>query len=118
MECHSQSGRGDGPSTASLKDAALFPIRPLDFGSGIFRRGSSLEDIFLTLRTGLNGTPMPSYAESLTPEQTWAVAAYVRSLIGSPADPTVANEPRQQERMGMAIDMPGMASMPMGGMMP
>jgi mono/diheme cytochrome c family protein len=117
VECHGATGHGDGPSTPSLKDAAGLPIRPLDFRDGILRHGSRLEDIFLTLRTGLNGTPMPSYADSLTPEQTWAVAAYVRSLIGVAADSSDAADARQQERLGMAIDMPGMAGMPMGGMM-
>ena len=116
VECHGPIGHGDGPATPSLKDAAGLSIRPLDFGSGIFRRGSSMEDIFLTLRTGLNGTPMPSYADSLTPDQTWAVAAYVRSLIGSPTEVAASVEVRQQERLGMMIDMPGMAGMRMGGM--
>jgi cytochrome c oxidase cbb3-type subunit 2 len=60
VECHGTAGHGDGPSVPSLKDTAGLPIRPLDFSSGIFRRGSSLESIFLTVRTGLNGTPMPS----------------------------------------------------------
>jgi hypothetical protein len=76
-----------------------------------------MADLFLTIRTGLDGTPMPSYAESLAPDQTWAVAAYVRSLVGSSANATASQEVHQQERIGMAIDMPGMAGMPMGGMM-
>jgi cytochrome c oxidase cbb3-type subunit I/II len=114
VECHGAKGHGDGPSTSSLKDAAGLPIHPLDFASGIFRRGSSLEDVFLTLRTGLNGTPMPSYADSLTPDQTWAVAAYVRSLDGTPADSGTSTVARQQERLGMTIDMPGMGEMHMG----
>jgi len=117
VECHGEKGHGRGPATSSLKDAAGLPIRPLDFGSGIFRRGSGLGDIFLTLRTGLNGTPMPSYADSLTADQTWAVAKYVRSLTEVPADSSAASDARQQERLGMAIDMPGMGEMPMGGMM-
>jgi mono/diheme cytochrome c family protein len=81
------------------------------------RHGSSMQDIFLTLRTGLNGTPMPSYVDSLTPEQTWAVAAYVRSLLGTQAEADAAKEARREELLGMQIDMPGMAGMPMGGMM-
>jgi mono/diheme cytochrome c family protein len=80
VECHGKNGNGDGPSVSSLRDAAGRPIAPLSFSSAIFRRGSSLADIFLTIRTGLDGTPMPSYTNSLSPDQSWAVAAYVRSL--------------------------------------
>ena len=31
--------------------------------------------------TGLDGTPMPSYADALAPPDAWALAAYLRSLI-------------------------------------
>ncbi len=81
-----------------------------------------MKDIFVTVRTGLDGTPMPSYADSLTPDQTWAIAAYVRSLLGkhgpdqSPAPSAIAAEARRQEHLGMMIDMPGMGRMPMSRM--
>lgn len=115
--CHGMEGHGDGASAPSLKTETGDPIRPPDFHDGIFRRGARLADIFLTLRTGLNGTPMPSYAGALTEEQTWALAAYVQSLGASPTESKTAIEAREQERMGLAIDMPGMAEMPMSGMM-
>lgn len=119
VECHGAKGLGDGPSVPTLKDSHGLPIRPLPFGGGVFRRGNSMRDIFLTVRTGLDGTPMPSYAESLTPEQTWAVAAYLRSFKTPPdrtKDPDALAriiEARQQERTGMMIDMPGMGRIPM-----
>ena len=51
-----------------------------------FMRGSSARDIYLTLRTGMDGTPMGSYAEALTPHETRARTVSVRSLISpSPA---------------------------------
>jgi len=119
IESHGRLGMGDGPSSSTLIDAAGLPARPIDFSSGVFRRGSSMKDIFITLRTGLDGTPMPSYADSLTADQTWAVAAYVRSLMVKskpskrvPLSP-VAGEARRQERMGLMIDMPGMERIPM-----
>jgi mono/diheme cytochrome c family protein len=117
-DCHGARGHGDGPSSSSLTDAGGRPIRPLDFGSGIFRRGSNLDDIFLTVRTGLDGTPMPSYADSLTADQTWAIAAYVRSLIASPSQDggatslEIATAARGQEHTGMMLDMPGMRRKP------
>ena len=59
VDCHGARGLGDGPSSPSLVDVVGRPIRPLDFRSGVFRRGSGTYDIFLTVRTGLDGTPMP-----------------------------------------------------------
>ncbi|HVN29325.1 MAG TPA: cytochrome c, partial [Candidatus Binataceae bacterium] len=117
VECHGAQGLGDGPSTPTLVDASGRPIRPIAFQAGLFRRGATRADIFLTIITGLDGTPMPSYKDALTTAQIWAVAAYVRSLIGTPiSNATAAGlvaDARAQERMGMMIDMPGMGRMPM-----
>jgi hypothetical protein len=35
------------------------------------------------MTTGLNGTPMPSFADSLMPEQRWAITDFIASLSGS-----------------------------------
>ena len=48
--------------------------------SGRFIRGTDMQDIYLTLRLGLEGTPMASYG-ALADGDIWALAAYVRSLI-------------------------------------
>ena len=53
-----------------------------DLEGGELLRGTSARDIFLTLRTGMDGTPMGSYADALSERETWALAAYVRSLMG------------------------------------
>lgn len=119
IECHGVKGMGDGPSVSTLKDVFGRPIRPIDFPSGVFRRSPSMKDIFVTVRTGLDGTPMPSYADSLSVEQTWAIAAYVRSLVGKHGTgeaSAIATEARRQEHLGMMIDMPGMGRMPMSRM--
>ena len=81
-KCHGKAGRGDGPSAMELKDDwNQHPMRPADWTAPWrFRGGNRAEDIFRTVRTGLNGTPMPSFAEELTVEQTWDVVSYVRSL--------------------------------------
>lgn len=84
VKCHGTLGRGDGPSAPTLKDDWGHPIRPADLAqSWTFRGGSSREDIFRTMSTGLNGTPMPSFADSLTPEQRWAITDFIVSLSGS-----------------------------------
>lgn len=80
-ECHGREGRGDGPSAEGLTDAWGFPIRPADLTTGRFRSGPSLRDLYRTMTTGLAGTPMPSYDETVPdPADRWAVAAYVLSL--------------------------------------
>ena len=84
MKCHGTLGRGDGPSAPTLVDDWGHPIRPADLAqSWTFRGGSSREDIFRTMSTGLNGTPMPSFLEALTPEQRWAITDFIVSLSGS-----------------------------------
>jgi cytochrome c oxidase cbb3-type subunit 2 len=78
--CHG-TGDGRGPSVALLKKDPGRQVRVRDLARGEFLRGTSARDIFLTLRTGMDGTPMGSYADGLSPRETWALAAYVRSLI-------------------------------------
>jgi mono/diheme cytochrome c family protein len=84
IKCHGTLGRGDGPSAPGMLDDFQNPIRPADLSqSWTFRGGSSREDIFRTMSTGFNGTPMPGFAEALTPEQRWAITDYIDSLSGS-----------------------------------
>ena len=84
VKCHGTLGRGDGPSAPTLKDDWEHPIRPADLAQNwTFRGGSSREDIFRTMSTGLNGTPMPSFADALTVEQRWAITDFIFSLSGS-----------------------------------
>ena len=79
-ECHGDVGKGDGGKAADLKDDLEFPIRPADLTTGQFKSGPAVEDIFRTMSTGLSGTPMPSYADSLPEADRWALAYYVLSL--------------------------------------
>jgi hypothetical protein len=39
-----------------------------------------MEDIYLTLRVGMDGVPMPALVD-LTDHDLWALAAYVRLLV-------------------------------------
>ena len=79
--CHG-SGDGRGPSVALLQKDPGRRVRVRDLEGGELLRGTSARDIFLTLRTGMDGTPMGSYADALSERETWALAAYVRSLMG------------------------------------
>jgi mono/diheme cytochrome c family protein len=84
VKCHGNLGRGDGPSAPTLMDDFGQPIRAANLAqSWTFRAGSSREDIFRTMSTGLNGAPMPSFADSLPTEQRWAITDYIVSLSGS-----------------------------------
>lgn len=81
VRCHGTLGRGDGPSAPTLVDDWGHPIRAADLTQRwTFRGGSSREDIFRTMSTGFNGTPMPSFLDALTPEQRWAITDYIVSL--------------------------------------
>lgn len=81
-QCHGPQGRGDGVSAAGMKDEWGFPIRPVNFTkSWRFRAGDRIEDIYRTFTTGFNGTPMPSFVDSIpAAEDRWALAAFVKSL--------------------------------------
>lgn len=83
IRCHGTLGRGDGPSAPTLKDDWGYPVRAANLAqSWTFRGGSSREDIFRTMTTGFNGTPMPGFLDALTPEQRWAITDYIVSLSG------------------------------------
>jgi len=78
--CHGDTGQGNGQSASTLRDDWGYPITPHDFTRGPLKVGDSPEDLYRAFMTGLNGTPMPSFAESIKPEEAWALVAYVRSL--------------------------------------
>ncbi len=80
-KCHGDEGYGDGESSDTLVDYEQLPIHPRNFHKGFeFKRGHTLRDIALTIATGNNGTPMPSFADSLDPSQIWDVAQYIMGL--------------------------------------
>jgi DMSO reductase family type II enzyme heme b subunit len=103
FKCHGQAGRGDGPSAPTLKDDLGQPIRAADLSaSWKFNGGATVEQIYARLRTGLDGTPMPSFSDAVdakivTEEQLWHVAQWVRSL--SPAEPPAIREVVRAEQV-------------------
>ena len=62
--CHGSAGQGDGERAETLLDDEGRPIRAFDFTIGAYKGGSDAHSVFKTFDTGLNGTPMPSYAEA------------------------------------------------------
>ena len=105
VQCHGQSGLGDGQLAnyddwtndwiktpgvdvnlqESYRDflaaGALHPrpIRPRNLRFPIYRGGGSVGDLYLRIKNGIEGTPMPS-SVSLTDAEVWAVVAFVKSL--------------------------------------
>ncbi|HEY1678553.1 MAG TPA: c-type cytochrome [Candidatus Sulfotelmatobacter sp.] len=80
-QCHGKDGRGHGPSAPTLADNKGNPIAPFDFTSGkTFKCGETNRDMFRDLVTGLDGTPMPSFAGAMTAEQRWDVIHYIRTF--------------------------------------
>ena len=85
-KCHGAQGRGDGTSAPTQEDDNGHPIRPANLAQNWhFNGGGTVEDIYARLRTGLDGTPMPSFSDMiesnlLTEDQLWNLALFVRSL--------------------------------------
>jgi DMSO reductase family type II enzyme heme b subunit len=92
-QCHGHEGRGNGPSWPDLKDdfpyydadgkeiAVKTPILPTNLTiPDRYRGGAEPYDVFRTVTTGLNGTPMPAYADSITVEDRWKLVAFVATF--------------------------------------
>jgi mono/diheme cytochrome c family protein len=80
-KCHGPDGRGDGPSAITLTDDKGEPIRPYNFHDGTrFRCGETNSDLYKIFMTGLDGTPMPSFADSLKPQDAWDLVHFLRTL--------------------------------------
>jgi cytochrome c oxidase cbb3-type subunit I/II len=83
-KCHGQRGRGDGPSAPTLTDSKDQPIRPYDFAAGTddsrFKCGETNQDLFRIFMAGVDGTPMPSFADVIQPSDAWDLVHYLRTL--------------------------------------
>ena len=80
-KCHGQEGRGDGPSASTLTDSNDQPIRPYNFtSSNRSKCGTTNQDLYRIFMSGLDGTPMPSFADVVKPEEAWDLVHYLRTL--------------------------------------
>lgn len=90
-KCHGQAGRGDGPSAATLTDSTDQPIKPYNFFTGYrFKCGTTNSDLYKIFMTGVDGTPMPSFADVVKPEEAWDLVHYLRTLQISHKSPELA----------------------------
>jgi cytochrome c oxidase cbb3-type subunit 2 len=80
-KCHGPAGHGDGPSASQLTDSKDNPIRPYNFATGSrFKCGETNQDLYRIFMTGLDGTPMPSFADQLRPADAWDLVHFLRTL--------------------------------------
>jgi cytochrome c oxidase cbb3-type subunit I/II len=79
-QCHGAGGRGDGPSAHELKDDWGNDIVPYDLTKGHVKCGDTANDIYRVFMTGLSGTPMPTFADSLSTSDAWDLVHFIQSL--------------------------------------
>jgi DMSO reductase family type II enzyme heme b subunit len=81
FSCHGKEGRADGASAPTLKDDWGNKTRPADLTKRWnYRGGSTAKAIYVRFNTGIAGTPMPAYSDSIDAEQSWHLSNYVVSL--------------------------------------
>ena len=92
-KCHGVDGRGTGAVTSDFKDDANQPLPAADLTEPwTFHGGATARDIYLRFRTGMTGTPMPSFADAATDAEMWDLANYVVSLARKPVWSMTADE--------------------------
>jgi len=80
-KCHGVAGRANGPSAGVLVDDQNHSIRPYNFVEDARPKcGGTDRDLYRTFMTGLDGTPMPSFARDLRPDEAWSLVFYLRAL--------------------------------------
>jgi mono/diheme cytochrome c family protein len=80
-KCHGVEGRANGPSSDTLTDDQNRPIKPFNFHDQTkFKCGTEDRDLYRIFMTGLDGTPMPSFADNVKPEEAWDLVFYLRTL--------------------------------------
>lgn len=96
--CHGKAGRGNGPQAPiqhfdvmpQVKEALgiqedSVPIWPRNLNKPwTFRNGSSADDIYRTITTGLMGSPMLSFKDNLSDDDRIAIASYIKWKLHYP----------------------------------
>lgn len=85
-KCHGVAGQANGPSASTLQDDLGRPIQPYNFTDGSrLKCGSTDADIYRIFMTGLDGTPMPSFADNIKPDEAWDLVFYLRTFMPEPS---------------------------------
>lgn len=87
--CHGPTGKGDGPQ--DQRDSAGVPIRPRDFGRGIFKGGHTPQQLYTRIVLGMPGTPMPA-SPKLKPADVGDLVSFILSLADDAARERAAHQ--------------------------
>ncbi len=85
LVCHGVNGEGNGESAEGLVDDDNQPIRPANYAARFIKSGKGASDIYKAITTGLDGSPMPAFADTLSDKERWDVVAYVMFRRGQGA---------------------------------
>ena len=124
-ECHGIDGKGNGKSFITLKTDRGFKLHPRDFTKPWkFKGGDGIKDIFARVTTGINGTPMPSFVDTITEEDRWDLSHFVKSFQYERTDnevlvvkkidgelPMDPNDPKWNESAMTDLKLTGMVSL-------
>lgn len=79
--CHGAKGQGNGPDASTLVNVKHQLLPPYDFtATERFKCGATNSDLYRTFMTGMDGSPMVSYADKMTGDQAWDLVHFVRTL--------------------------------------
>jgi mono/diheme cytochrome c family protein len=76
--CHGERGDGHGMRSTGFAKA------PANFTDPAWRRNVTPRRVFVAIREGVHGTPMPAWS-AFSADETWDLVAYVLSLGPAPA---------------------------------
>jgi mono/diheme cytochrome c family protein len=84
--CHGTDGNGTGAIATDLRDDSGRPLPATSLTEPwTFRGGATPQDVYLRFRTGMNGTPMPSFVDTASETDLRNLAVYVLTLARKPA---------------------------------
>ncbi len=73
LQCHGESGKGDGPMAGMLKE------KPADLSNSSMVAGLTDGEIFWSITNGREKV-MPPFASKLTEEERWSLVCFLRDL--------------------------------------
>jgi len=57
-------------------------VRPADFTAGVIKRGTRVEDIFMSVTVGVENTPMIAFGKMLSDDDRWNLVSYILDFMG------------------------------------
>ena len=95
VDCHGVNGDGRGPLTVAeatdeatgepydrpgLHDVWGDVVRPRNLNAGVYHGGDRPVDLYRRIHSGITGSKMPGFGQSLSDEQIWDVVNFVLAL--------------------------------------